>query len=261
MIQCSTPSTETDTEDSRPVFSDDDTIEKDFGPGTLRRDEVHPLQHCYSISDDPLSFIGKTSIFECTGSGCTLLLNEHGITVVIPPGAMTKPAEIEVGVLLSGPFKFPSNTTQVSVVLWVCAKNRKSLKLSKPIEVNLPHFIDCSNPQEINKLAFVKATHDSLLSERPFTFTEVSDSAVIFGDGKGTVFMKQVGFFCIVHKVPERVPEKANFCLISTMPKHITEIKFEINFYVVYSLKTCIEVIICTVGLAQDKVYREPPGL
>ena len=180
---------------------------------------------------------------ECTSEENTFYSKEHNISILIPKGALSKPTTIEVGVMMTGPFCFPENTELVSVILWLCSSTKKPMKFSKPMEITLPHFIDCSDREDYMDLAFMKANHNSNLSDKPFVFAEVPDQ-VSFNNKSGTLKTKHACFLCIVHKVPSKVFEKANFCLIQTIPRCIIESKFEMNFCVSYALKTCIEVSI-----------------
>lgn len=200
------------------------------------------------IPDHPLPIfpiliplLGKPKSFGFASAGGTFSLKEHNVTVAVPSGAVTKPTEVQMGVLLSGPFKFPSNSTLVSPILWLGVRSKKTMKFSRAIEASLPHFIDCSCPGEISNLAFVKATHDTSFSDRPFVFTEVSVDQTSFTGSKGSVYLKQCCFVCIIHKDPKKVLEKTKFCLVSTVPRPV-DARLELNFCVVHSLRTCIEV-------------------
>lgn len=238
-----TPSTD-QRDDS--VFDSDVQVDLARG-GTLRSakspvfDKSTRCDRLYSIPHNQLPFVGSIKTLECTNTGGTFNLDKHSVSIVVPNGAVAKSVEVDAGILLTGPFKFPINTTQVSTILWLCARTKKSLKFTKPIEVRLSHFIDCSEQDEVGNLAFVRATHDSSLSDKPFVFSEVTDPTT-FVNNKGSVFIKQCGFVSIVHKAPKMVLEKTNFFLVNTVPKQILESKFEMNFTVVYGLKTCIEV-------------------
>lgn len=211
----------------------------DIAKGKTSPPNTQPPEQDSSVSPVLLpSLIGKPKSFGFTSAGGTFRFREHNVTVVFPSGAVTKPTEVQMGVLFSGPFRFPSNTTQVSPILWLCAKTKK---FSRSFEASLPHFIDCSQPSEVGNLMFVKATHDSSFSDMPFVFAKVPVDQTSFTGSKGSVYTKQCCFVCIVHKVPEKVLEKSNFCLVRTEPRTI-EAKFELNFCVVHALRTCIEV-------------------
>lgn len=224
-------------------IGDPEDLVVDFAKGHSNTPPIS--DHASSASPILLpSLIGKPKSFGFTSTGGTFCFKEHNITVVFPSGAVTKPTEVQMGVLFTGPFRFPSNTTQVSPILWVCARNKKTTKFSKAFDASLPHFIDCSQPGEVANLVFVKATHDSSFSDKPFVFAEVPVDQTSFAGSNGSVYIKQCCFVCIIHKVPEKVLEKTNFCLVSMVPRPI-EAKFELNFCIVHALRTCIEVWLC----------------
>ncbi len=189
----------------------------------------------------PLPFVGQNVTLKYSGDEVNFVWKEHGIAIRIPKGALPCPTTIELGVLLDGPFRFPQNSKLVSTILWICGKKRKQLNFLKPIKIDLPHIIDCSNPEQSKNLTFAKAAHDSSLSDRPFVFNEISDSTY-FGTRSGTLSTKHACFLCILHKVPSQVIKNANYCLIKVFPKGAAPDMFEMNFCVTYALKTCIEV-------------------
>ena len=167
-------------------------------------------------------------------------LDKHNISLVVHGGAVTKTVEVECGVLVSGPFRFPRHTLPVSVILWFGTKSKKSISFSKPIEIRLPHFIDHSSPLESDNLVFVTASHDSFFSDKPFIFTEVGGDVNI-DSTKGYMHTKNFGFYTLVHRQPRRALEKINYCIMRTTPR-TTESNFEMNYCIVHSLKTCTEV-------------------
>ena len=171
------------------------------------------------------------------------IIKEHGIKVVFPPGAVSKGTlNIEIGVLLSGPFTFPANFKPVSPVLWLCAKQNPSQKFSKPVSITLPHYVDCNTPEEGKRFAFFKATHiDSFMDQR-FTFKEFSSENSKVTRGSGTVTTKQCYLVCIAYKESEDMIVKSNYCLLSVVPKTIHTRVFNMHFCLTVHLKTCIEV-------------------
>ena len=224
----------------------DPAVAKEVGSTFPQRSGSPIPDHPLPTSPILIPLLGKPRSFGFASTGGVFSLKEHNVTIAVPSGAVTKPTEVQMGVLLSGPFRFPSNTTLVSPILWLCARSKKALKFSRAFETSLPHYIDCSCLGEINNLSFAKATHDIAFSEKPFVFTEVPLDQTSFAEGKGSVYLKQCCFVCIIHKVPEKVLERTNFCLVSTVPRPI-DARLELNFCVVHSLRTCIEVsIICS---------------
>ena len=66
--------------------------------------------------------------------------------------------DIEVGVMLTGPFVFPQNIRPISPIIWICIRNEATL--CKPVEIILPHILKLDTADS-NKLGlrFMKANH------------------------------------------------------------------------------------------------------
>lgn len=173
---------------------------------------------------------------------------EHGIRVVIPAGAISKGTlYIKVGVLLSGPFTFPTGVKPISPILWLCAMENQSYKFSKPIIITLPHYVDCDSPEEERNFAFTKAAHSESFVDHEYVFKEFSSDTAKFSQGSGTVTTKHCSLMCIVHKEPkEIIVEKSNYCLVSLIPNRILSSTFNMHFCLMVNLKTCIEVCACS---------------
>ena len=172
---------------------------------------------------------------------------KHGIKLRFPAGAVTKGTlDVEVGVLLSGPFTFSANVKPVSPILWLCVKENRYHRFSKPISVTLPHFLDCNLLEEQNKFAFFTATHNDSVTDQLFTFKEVSADHCKFLPSSGTLTTRRCCFICIAYKEPEDMINKSNYCLICVTPRNIVQPRFIMHFYLTFDLKTYIEV--CTVA-------------
>lgn len=229
-----------------PSFDRSDTFSDNYS--IIERDvvfdNVQGREHTNHPLSAPLPFVGQTSTIHCTSLGYRFLSKHHSLSITIPAGALSKPTDIEIGVLLSGPLQFPDSVVPVSAVLWLSTKNSKPLKFSKLVQISMSHCIDFSKPEEAKNVVVMKANiHDSII-EKPFEFTDISEPAK-FLNRRGNFSTKQTSLFCIVHRVPSMVVEKANFCLISTctMPKSVMDSnRYEMNFCVSYGIKTCIKV-------------------
>ena len=147
-----------------------------------------------------------------------------------------------MGVTLQGPFDVSGNAKPVSPILWFCTGG---IKFTKPVQVTLPHFIDCSTTEQAQKLAFFKASHETETNDPAdkFVFEPASDRATFQVHGnEGTLFTTHSCFLCICHKVPEEIVTNANYCLISAVPEHTSDAVFKVEFCATYFLDTCIEV-------------------
>ena len=72
----------------------------------------------------------------------------NDFSLEIPKGAIPEGETLDVdfGVTLSGPFKFPVDLRPVSPVFWVCVQ--KKSQFSKPVTVTLPQFLDLKNDDD-----------------------------------------------------------------------------------------------------------------
>ena len=88
--------------------------------------------------------------------GGTLRISEHDIDIVIPELAISlgDVVEIQVAVILSGPYKTPSGYDPISVTVWLGA----SYKFNKLIRISIPHCVIINGPQDINGLVVLTAT-------------------------------------------------------------------------------------------------------
>ena len=196
----------------------------------------------YGASDLP--FIETPSVFQCSSEGKVYNSKAHGIKLVFPPGAISKGTlDIEMGVLLSGPFTFSANVKPISPILWLCVKTNRCHKFSKPIDITLPHFMDCTTVEEQSRFAFFKATHNDSVTDQSFMFKEISSDRSRFTTGSGTLTTKHCCFICIVCKEPQDLKiDTSNYCLVSVIPRNVLCTTFTVHFCLMLHLKTYIEV-------------------
>ena len=163
--------------------------------------------------------------------------------MIIPSGAVSNGAvDVQVGILLSGPFSFPPDVTPVSPIVWLCAANSsEAFKFSKPIQITLQHYVDCSTSGG-KSLSFFKAAYDST-TDKDFVFKEVDSNHSKFAQVNGTLTTKScASFVCIADKDPQNdMLEKSKYSLVYVIPKTLTN-TFTMHFCLTFDLKTCIEV-------------------
>ena len=92
----------------------------------------------------------------------------YGLKIDIPQGclpASVKQCTINIKASLAGQYEFPENTHLVSAIFWLCCEPR--CKFTVPVSLEIQH---CARPENISKLAFVKAlcSQESL----PYTFRQ-----------------------------------------------------------------------------------------
>ena len=190
--------------------------------------------------------------FIVTSEGKTFTSLDHDITIKVPPGAVQNrdEVEIEVGVLLHGPFKFPDGIKPISPILWICTKSDS--KFRKPVEITLPHVLSSLTEKEskIYGVGFLKADHRASIlkqgsSSKYFQFKSCGDTRAIFSSNQGTINMDHFCFLCIGAQKSRQVYQRASYCLTRIDPKpwpaHNPETT--IYFCISYFLPTCLKVI------------------
>lgn len=94
--------------------------------------------------------------------------SQYGVTIIVPEGAVNKMATLWFGVcLFNKKFKFPDHFVLVSPFVWAYI----DAKLTKPIELNIPHHIDVSNMVDpTNQLFLLTADDEPFMKDKVFTF-------------------------------------------------------------------------------------------
>jgi len=98
---------------------------------------------------------------------------DDDFTLTVPKGAVPNgdSISIQVGVVPYGPvgpFKYPDGIRPVSPIVWLCSIPK--IEFQKPLELSLPHCIDCSDEDDCRSLTFLKADHTANQSSKVFHF-------------------------------------------------------------------------------------------
>ena len=185
-------------------------------------------------------------MYTCDNRGTKICISD--VRVTIPPGAVPDGVviNIEMGVALYGPFKFPDNHQQVSPILWFCI--REDVQLLLPISFKLPHVVTDTS---LIKLFFAKANHteytyDSTMKREMFIFKTLTDEKSNFTNcnlaeresGYGYLSAKHHCFLCIEAQISKKLALEKGFCL-HTLIKKINSSSYNILFLCTYFLQTC----------------------
>lgn len=201
---------------------------------------------------DPSFFLqSKVKVFKVDRNGGEHSITSHNITLTIPPAAIKEghtSLDIEVAVMLNGPFVFPQNIRPVSPILWICSRNKALL--CKPIEIMLPHFIGTLNGEDSKLLGmqFMKASHYVPTlpdGTKRFTFDHIgTNSTTSFTPLSGKLKTLHFCFLCIAAPESRALYERASYCLTRVDPIvwNISKQKQEIYFVVSYYMRTCLKV-------------------
>ena len=171
---------------------------------------------------------------------------EDGYSLTLPKGAIPEKLgliSMQCGVIPYGPFgpfKYPDGVKPVSPIVWFCLTT--SLEFQKPVEITIPHCLDCDSEEDSQSLAFFKANHNVSDSDpQTFHFLKETEGVSSFPSNTfhGTLHSKHLCFYCIGSNDKE-ITDRANFCLILAEPKCFQ--RSRIHFCLTYLLKTCIQV-------------------
>ena len=183
--------------------------------------------------------------FNCSGGQYS---PEDGYSLTVPTGAIPEnlgSVSIQCGVIPYGPFgpfEYPDCVKPVSPIVWFCSTS--SFEIQKPVEITIPHCLDCESEEDSQSLAFFKANHNaSDRSPTMFHFKEVEGtSSFPPNTSHGTLQSKHLCFYCIGTN-DKGITNKAKFCLITAKPVCFQKTS-RIHFCLTYLLETCVKVSI-----------------
>lgn len=206
------------------------------------------ITHTEPKSKFPHEIIGDVETYKCGQEGGSFPLDQHGIRIIIPPGAVEKKTEFEFAVCLTGPFTFPENKCPVSPILWICTNDNRRFK--QPIQIVIPHIFQELSAQDVTELeiTFTKADHttDVFLADdgsKMYTFKEIKELSIRphFEGGCGTLSLHHCCYLCIQAKdISPSVAAKAAYCLSRYQSSNGT--RSSITFCATYQLQTCLTV-------------------
>lgn len=193
-----------------------------------------------------IPFLGPTTFIKCDSSGGVYHDPVHDFSVRIPETAVPEGASItiEIGVMLSGPFQFPTDLKPVSPIVWLCVRNQENFEFVKPVQIILPHYLHIASQDDLNRLqlTFLKAKH-AVSDNSLYQFTQAEGTATIeVQSTQGTLSTKHFCFLCIAAKLSPEDTDKVNYCLVQVQPCTLETSSWMVYFCVAYFLQTCIEV-------------------
>ena len=191
-----------------------------------------------------LSFLHPLEVVTLTSKGIDIINEREGISVhvaddTVPVGRIL---HLELNSSMHGRLTFPANVSPVSPILWICPQ--EDIPLQKPIKVTLPHTVKYE--EGTTELMFMKAHHETPLimptsSDYTFEFEEiVHHEGVEFNERNGLISTRQFCPVCIAQNISK--PSNKRYLLLRTQPKNNNSSKFSIDYCVIYTLPTCLEV-------------------
>ena len=188
-----------------------------------------------------------TTLFRCSSKRMKFEDEANDFSLEIPEGAIPEGESltIDIAVALHGQFQFPEGLRPVSPIFWVCVRDQPSIPFSKPMTVNIPHFLNLKNYNEIKSLGltFLKADHE-MNSEKMYEF-HPTDGTMIFEPLKRCGVLKTAHFcsLCIACRDTPECLEKAPFCINAILPSAAIPVGKKVYgyFFITFlNLQTCL---------------------
>ena len=191
-----------------------------------------------------MSFLQPLEVVTLASKGTEIINEREDISVhveddTLPVGRML---HLELGSSMHGRLSFPRNVRPVSPILWICPQ--EDVPLRKPIKITLPHTVKYE--EGTSELIFMKVRHEMPLmmptnTEYKFKFEEmVHHEGVEFNERNGSIFTKQFCPVCIAEKIEKPSPKR--YWLLRTQPQSCNTSNISVDYCVIYTLKTCLEV-------------------
>ena len=187
-------------------------------------------------------------LLECDNSGFKYVINGHDITVDIPQGAVAQENKItlEIGVAVSGPFKFPENARPISPILWIhLLEENVESELQKPLRITLPHCFSGLMREVHPQISAFKC--DYVLGEALIDWKKVSTNLLV-GEMFGALQTTNSGIYCIAMIGSSEFTDCLSYCLAQVNLPPSPPI-FEFHFYGLLDLTShkrvseCISII------------------
>ena len=185
------------------------------------------------VSDD----INVVSFDENGGTFCAA---EHGVTVTVPSGAVPSGivAEMKFAAATIVPVKFFNDVLPVSAIIWLCM----NVKLQKPIQLQMPHFVNIKTENQARSLQFTKSD-----SHNVPTMKVIKGGTFPIGESYGTIEIDHFCYYCITTSVKvENIPQNLyRIIAIKEAQPNVASNLWNIHICVIPLLPTCLKVC-CT---------------
>ena len=212
-----------------------------------------------------LPFIKPVEVLQVSSKGRLYFDDSLGLCIDVPEGAVPEGSllQLEVGMCLYGPFKFPTDLYPIAPILMLCS--RSDIKLHKSVNITIPHIIADAEgiDSKARGIQVIKANHTSLLVAGEGIFDNViEDSNLVFhshnGFGLATFSLPHFSFISIFEKRDNiEVAKERGYCICPLLPSPSTIYSGKLTFYlcVTYFMKPCIEVSSCFSKLCRHVTY------
>ncbi len=193
--------------------------------GYLRGAEVVD-QRRFHITAQPQNFEWKENGFRL-----------HVLDGCLPAG--TTDVTLDVGVSLSGQFELPADSQLVSAVFWL----QSSVKLEKPVVIEMEHCVSLTDPSHCSQLSFViTQCHQK---ELPYSFRPLEGGVFSLNSSFGSISRTQFSGLGIIRRRFGRSEAEVRYRGQQFYQRHPSH--WIVHFVVVKSLRAHLKVSILTI--------------
>ena len=187
--------------------------------------------------------VGSVQVVPCTNLGGVFRFNEHSIILKIPKDAVPYEVDLEVGVAIHGEFQFPKNKRPISAIFWLNVL--EDFQFQKPIQIQLPHYLRLSKEEaeSSTELGYLVATSAGGELNKNIPFHQGQTDQVDFYLRNGTIKTNRAGYMCLCAS-KSLIESRSEYFLVSAVPNPTPSLRWTIEFFVVYSLDTFVEVYV-----------------
>lgn len=212
-----------------------------------------------------INFVMSPIILKYEGEELEYHSQEHCFSIMIPKGAIKKKTtvEIQIGLAMHGPFKFPERSQNVSPILWLCSI--PETKFRKPLQVTLPHCVTDAHLGGLRRrkqeeglmlhfaVASLKSGPANKSRRQQFEFQATEGEEMYSVDEKevmkGSLLTKHLSPLCIVATTSNKLEHlsrdlslRASYCIVPVIPTVVSGQCWNIHFCLTFNLHSCIEV-------------------
>ena len=211
------------------------------------------VSHALRFSSE-LPFIKPVEVLQVSRKGKLYRDDSLGLCIDVPEGAVPEGRllQLEIGMCLYGPFKFPGDLYPIAPILMLCPQN--NIKLNKSMRVTLPHILSDTNENDVESFGVqvIKADHTSLFIACETIFdTIIGESNLFFHTSNNYEFATfALSHFCFVTIRAtanlQELAKKRGYCICPLIPspKALSSGSFMYPLCVTYFIEPCLEVCI-----------------
>ncbi len=136
--------------------------------------------------------------FHITAQPQSFEWEENGFRLHVPDGCLpagTADVTLDVGVTLSGQFELPADSQLVSAVYWL----RSSVKLEKPVVLEMEHCVSLTDPSHCSQLSFVITQCNQ--KELPYKFRPLAGGTFSLNSSFGSISRSQFSGLGIIRRL------------------------------------------------------------